>query len=430
MKNERTSYETTARQAAEHILGVEAIPFAPQRMSKYAHWYEDADRNYVVAVATPGEKYTVGDEVLAFGLAWQQNRDLILVLPEEMVTGALIRTPWIGPEVRIWKFDGGGEPQAVPSISRGEALAKLAALPDRGAAPYALRPEHEAWIEGIETDLLVPHRRSCLSWHHEGLQVLRITDSKKGVRIQAGVQYRTPPVGFEPFDRLFTAPPTAEDLSVINDKIRQALAPSGSLTSQMREHKMQSTLSNQAEALGLGQLWREYPAYRAIQPSGKGRAGFIDFLGADENDQFHVVETKIGHDVTVVLQALDYSLWVKANEDKLRQSLLPGTTSKPESGQFTPAPIHLVLGDKKTEKAAGKKKLENAFNSYLAGQIEALSGDIKVHIHITDEPTAVPLQLRSLARSKMWSAGPSVSAPVTDPRWPEQVTDALIRAER
>jgi hypothetical protein len=51
-------------------------------MSKYAHWYEDAGHGSLVAVVTPGEKPTVADEVLAYGLAWQHNRDLLLVVPD------------------------------------------------------------------------------------------------------------------------------------------------------------------------------------------------------------------------------------------------------------------------------------------------------------------------------------------------------------
>lgn len=421
MDNKRASYETTARQAAEHILGVEAIPFAPQRMSKYAHWYEDVDQNYLVAVANLGEKYTAGDEVLAFGLAWQQNRDLILVLPEVMVIGALTRIPWIGTVVRLWQFDGEGDPRPIAPLARAEVLAKLRALPSRGSAPYALRPEHDAWIDGINTDGLVAHQRSCLSWHHEGLQVLRVTDTINGVRIQAGVQYSTPPAGREPYDNLFGAAPTHEDLAVINARVREAVGDDGSLTSQMREHKMQSTLCSQPEALRLARLWREYPGYRGLKPSGGGRTGFIDFLGADDANALQVVETKIGHDVTVVLQALDYAIWVKANEDSIRESLLPGTETMEESGQFTPSAIHLVLGSK------GR---EPAFNGYLAGQIEALSGDLRVNIHLTDDPAGVPLDLRLLPTRRMWQEQKGVAAPVRGPRWPEQVLGALIEAER
>lgn len=421
MDKSRASYETTARQVAEHILGGTPIRFAPQRMSRYAHWYEDDGGNYLVAVANPGAKYTVADEVLAFGLAWQQNRDLILVLPEEMVVGALTRIPWVGTVVRVWQFDGEGDPKPIPSLSRAQALAILADLPRRGPEPYTLRAEHADWLEGIDTEGLIAHQRGCLSWHREGLQVLRVTDTRRGVRIQAGVQYSKPPVGREPYDTLFTEPPRMEELATINDVIRRAVGDEGSLTSKMSEHKMQSTLSSQPGTLGLARLWREYPGYRGLTSSGGGRTGFIDFLGADDSDEFHVVETKIGHDVTVVLQALDYAVWVKANENSLRETLLPGTASKEESGQFTPAAIHLVLG------AKGR---EPAFNGYLAGQIEALSGDVKVHIHLTDDPVAVPLDVRSLPKSRMRTAQPSVAAPVTGPRWSEQVTSTLIGATR
>src|SRR5688500_4836547 len=105
MKDKRASYETTARQAAAHILGSAPDPFAPKRMSKYAHWFTDPQDTCVIAVVMPGEKATAGDEVLAYGLAWQHNRDLHLVLPDDMLAEALTRKAWIDTEVRLWQYD-------------------------------------------------------------------------------------------------------------------------------------------------------------------------------------------------------------------------------------------------------------------------------------------------------------------------------------
>lgn len=115
---------------------------------------------------------------------------------------------------------------------------------------------------------------------------------------------------------MFAAVPTPEDLDEINSEVARAVGHGGSRTSQMREHRMQATMGSQASDLALRQLIREFPAYRGLDGSSSprlGRPGYIDFLGIDSDGRFHVVETKIGHDPRVVLQALDYAIWVCAN---------------------------------------------------------------------------------------------------------------------
>ena len=429
MKMERASYETTARQVAEHILGVEPTSFAPQRMSKYAHWFTDTEDSSLVAVVMPGEKATAGDEVLAYGLAWQENRDLILVLPDNMIAEALTRTAWIDTEVRIWGHDGEGEPRVVPSVSRFQLLSHLRDLPPRRSRSVVLKDDHQSWVDAIDTAGLTSHSRSYRSWHHEGLQVLKLSETKAGLRIQAGVQYSTPPPGREPFDKVFTAAPTPGELAVINAKVQLAVEDGGVVEGpQMNEHKMQATLVSQPDALRLTDLWREFPAWRGLKSSSfspSGRPGFIDFLGADANGVLHVVETKIGHDPKVVLQALDYAIWVKANDVAIRETLkaqghvLPTPPEAIETAG-SPAPIHLVLG------AADSGP---AFNGYLASQIEALAGDCRVSIYLTDQPTSVPLDLVPLPRRKMWETSNLVAKPVAGPRWAESITDGMLRSE-
>lgn len=429
MKLKRPAYESAARRAAEHVLEADAIPFTPARMSKYAHWYEDAEHGSLVAVVTPGEKPTVADEVLAYGLAWQHNRDLLLVVPDKMVVEALARIEWLETEVRVFSFDGEQEtdPRPVPSSGRFAILDRLAELPARVPKQAVLKDAHESWLDGIDTAGLTAHDRGgYLSWHHEGLQVLQVAETKGGLRVRAGVQYKTPPPGREVFDKTFTTIPTPGEVAVINAKVGLAVEDGGSLTSQMREHKMQATLIGQPEVLGLTHLWREFPAWRGLTSSSfspSGRPGFIDFLGVDDAGVLHVVETKIGHDPKVVLQALDYAIWVKANDEAIRARLktqgylIPTPPSEPLSAA-TPAPMHLVLGAAESGPA---------FNSYLAGQIEALAGDCKVRIYLTAEPTAAPLALTKLPIRDMWEPSTLVAKPVVGPRWPGELTAELSK---
>ena len=82
------------------------------------------------------------------------------------------------------------------------------------------------------------------------------------------------------------------------------------------EHRLQGALAlgPLQTALRLAEFAREYPAWR-----GDHRPGFIDFLGLDWQNRLHVVETKVNpDDVTAVLQALDYVIWVQANATKIR----------------------------------------------------------------------------------------------------------------
>lgn len=430
MKDTRASYETTAQHTAATILGSEALPFRPGKaMTKFAHWFTDADDSAVVAVVTPGEKPTAGDEVLAYGLAWQHNRDLILVLPDNMTVEAQTRVAWMDTEIRLWQHDGTGDPRPVPKASRFQLLSHLRGLQPRESKTVVLGGEHEEWIGGIDTSGLIEHNRSYRSWHHDGLQVLKASKTRAGLRIQAGVQYggTNPPEGREPFDKVFSGPPTPGEFAVINAKVRLAVEDDGSQTSEMGEHKMQAILNGQAEDLGLVALWREFPAWRGLTSStmgGTGRPGYIDFLGADANGVLHVVETKIGHDPKVVLQALDYAIWVKANDAAIRQRLHDEghIVPAPESIESdSAAPIHLVLG------ATAKDK---AFNGYLASQIEALAGDTRVKVYVTAQPTARPLSLTEVPKRKLWTATDLVAEPVIGPRWAESITDGLLRSDQ
>jgi hypothetical protein len=423
IKQARRDFANAAEQAAAATVENLIARFSPgSRISKHAHWFVTSDDAVLIAVVAPEEKPTVADEVLAYGLAWQGNRDLHLVLPSHMIAGTVARLPWIETEVRVWVLEG-AYPQPIRTMPRVEVFEHLRALPPRVSKRANLTTEQEAWLAGIDTSGLEPQDRSYRAWHHQGLQVLKVARTRTGLRIQAGVQYTNPVPGRDPFDRVFTQAPTTQDLATINACIAQAKADDGSLTSQMREHRMQATLASQWGDLGLVRLLREYPAYRGLDGSTSkraGRPGYIDFLGVDAEGRFHVVETKIGHDPRVVLQALDYAIWVRANEAEIRARLrkegidLPDPKRTPEGDRLR---MHLVLGP-------GTNGI--AFNRYLAPQLEALKGDCAVQVNLVADLASSPLTLKQLAVRDLWEPGPMVAAPVMAPRWPGMLTRALI----
>jgi hypothetical protein len=395
-------------------------------MTTRALWFEDATQQYVTAVVPPGSGLVAADEALAYGLAWQGDRDLLLVLPENLVSTTLVRLPWVATEVRVWAWTGQQDPHPVPTPTRLAALGVMREYEPRVRGEHVLTDVQRSWIADIDFSALEPrHRPSYLAWHLDGLQVLKVARARGGgVRVQAGVQYSKPVSGRTVFEAVLSGPPSPAQLAEIQARIDDAIRDGGSRTSQMREHKLQHDLERDGgAALGLSVLIREYPGYRgpgAADPgtSGRGRPGFIDFLGKDATGRLHVVETKIGHDPTVVLQALDYAIWVQANETPIRASsdLLAGRTDP-----AAPVPIDLVLAPK------GR---EPAFNTYLAGQIEALAGDLPVKVHLVPDLDD-PLQMRPLSRDAMWAADAGlVAAPAAGPRWPNRITPGLIRGRQ
>ncbi|RLV47716.1 hypothetical protein D9V37_16340 [Nocardioides mangrovicus] len=405
---------------AARVLGATPEPFAPRRMTSHASWFVDDTNERLVAVASPATPPTAADEILAYALAWQGDRDLHLVLPTPMIAQTLMRLPWIQTTVRVWETNGSGEPHPVPIPSRHQILDLMATYPSRPTHPWRIRPDEDSWLSGLELGGLDAQQRpSYLSWHHRGLQVLKVSRTRHGLRVQAGVQYSMPRAGFEVFDQTINGPLTQDQRREIEDTIRTAKTH-GSQTNTMGEHRLQSTLRQQPEALGLVHLEREYPGYRGPgwDPTGiPGRTGYIDFLGVDRRGGLHVVETKIGHDACVVLQVLDYAIWVQANHTAIRDDIRTRLHLHVGPASTSLTPMHLAL-------AGGKHS--PAFNAYLAGQIEALSLDTTVRVHLVEDPQADPIQLTSLDTRQMWEpTSPLVAPPVRGRRWPTRLTADL-----
>jgi hypothetical protein len=133
--------------------------------------------------------------------------------------------------------------------------------------------------------------------------------------------------------------------------------------------------------LKLAEFAREYPAWR-----GDHRPGFIDFLGLDRQNRFHVVETKVNpDDVTAVLQALDYVIWVQANAKKIREE-----RRWPESGEEKKSVVcDFVCAPRITPAPDGSLAPSgHAIGRYLAGQLEAISPSVSWTISLVPDPLA------------------------------------------
>lgn len=400
-KNAHDDFAPEAARLAEQVLGEGFRTFAPRPMTTFAWWYEDAEATKLLAVVAPTEGDKVADEVLAYALAWQHNRALTLVLSDKHSSEVVRRLPWIKGPITVLSLEG--EPVA---MLRPTVLANAAALKPRKVTPHTLQPGHDLWIRSLVEHPVIQglhrhERPSYLTWHYDGLQVLRISSTRGSLSLRAGVQYSRPQPGHEIFNKVLTAPPTDDQLALILKAVTGSVEAGGSRTSQQTEHRLQSSMgSSPPPPLGLLHLDREYPGYR-----GPGRPGFIDFLGCDPAGNLHIVETKVGHDPKVVLQALDYGIWVQANEQHVRD--LRPQWPRPDPLQ---AVIYLdfVL--------AASSKTTTAVSSYIAGQLEVLTSDVHWRVFVVQDLSAAPVVLRQVPAEKLWNPEPGVISSPGRPR--------------
>lgn len=432
-KKDRVTFAGPAGSLAAAVVTDRALAtFTPGKpMSQFARWYTDAADELLVAVVATTELPTSADEVLAFALAWQQDRDLLLILPPEHCQLVLPRLAWVGTPVRVWQYDNTHAPQPAPIPSRAEVLAAVRnTQPLRPQEPYPLTPEHQDWLKVLlacpdMADLTRHEQSGYVSWHSHGLQVLRVARTRGGLELRAGVRYSNPTHDMAP-----VLPPIRINGALSADHVRQITAAIAaadadggrSLTSDQLEHRMQASLEvSERNALGLRDLHREYPAYR-----GHGRPGFIDFLASDHHGHLHVVETKIGHDPKVVLQALDYGIFVAAHEEQLRQDT--GWAGRSD-GKLR---LDLVLAPKPASAEPGSSNAPRrtipAVSPYIAPQLEALSGDVTWRVFTVTDASANDLDPRALPREALWKPEPGrVATPVRSPRWSAHLEETLRR---
>jgi hypothetical protein len=412
----RAAFRSKAKCLADQVArGL--IPFERKPLTEMAEWYTDVKEGLLVLVVGAHEAPDVTDDVLAYALAWQCDRDLVLIVPETHVGLTLQRLPWIATPVRVFTYGAGltVTPAIVPA--RAEVLAAAAgpACPLRSTSIHDLNAR-AAWVAGLMRGaddswaLVAAHRHSYLAWHCAGRQVLRIRRAGKGVRIEAGVNYGVAPSGDEmPLVLDVKGPVTPPQRAEIEARVARAVWKrlAGDDAGHV-EHRLQAALAaTELQDLGLTRFAREYPAWR-----GAGRPGFVDFLGLDRRNRLHVIETKVGTaDVKGVLQALDYATWVSAHGAEIRaeRGWAQGSTDERVVLDFVLAP-----------RRGGK-----AIGPYLAGQLEALAGDLAWRVAVIVDPLAdIPEVSKPLWRA-LPASGSLVAAPVQHPRWAARTAAAL-----
>ena len=329
-----------ASNLAEKVSGSKTVEFDPgRRVSETLVLRATPDGERLVVLVGPGEDPGDVDAALAYGLSYQGDRDLLLVLPEgqreirglEPVASwwpTCARAAHLWTPVRVWTHADGEvvERRVLSKVEARRATLLGTATPpeahDLGDLAGSMEPLVR-WAQQ-QPELGRAHRRSYLAWHAHGRQVLRLRRHGEAVEIIAGVDYSEHRTDMPAALRLeATSALDGTQVDEVTAKVLEAARNRRSgRDAENLEHQLQARLSRPdgVDELGLvGRLEREVPASRPGQ-----RLAFIDLLGVDAAGDIHLIETKVAahEDVMLALQGLDYWVWLNEHRqvviDQLR----------------------------------------------------------------------------------------------------------------
>jgi hypothetical protein len=400
-----------------------------------ARWFTGSHGDVLVVVVGTHEDPSVMDEVLAYALAWQGDKDLVLVLPVGYERVTLARLAWIDGCIRVFVYGPENLPTPAVVFSRVETIEVAKDRHREDARDHDLGDGENLIVELLtwvrQNPLLQEAIRiDYVTWKCAGLQVLRASRHGDRIDLIAGVDYKGKlPYGAErAIERTVTAddPLRPEEVALMQERIIRDVAKRMDPNDvTYLEHRLQANLEGGVlnERLGLRDVKPEYPVWR-----GEGNAGFIDFLAIDDKDRLHLVETKVDpDDVTVVLQALDYAVWVLANEATIRAR---NGWRSPESPQQLQ--IHLICAPVVKARPNGTVSPEKRIiGRYLSNQLEVLSKKFRCNIWLVDDPRYAPPRLSGPFRIPPYRKGDrSVGKPVQPQRWLPKVNATLIEGRR
>ncbi len=375
------------------------------RASKAMTLLRDPDDSVLVVVVSPDEQRATLDLALAHGLSFQGDRDLRLVLPDEGAERwrpTLWRMAWLRPSVRLLLYTPGEADLAEQIVPpRWQVLAAMR-TDDRLRIDDHDLGAGRVFVDGLvarldaDPRLQAAHRESYRAWHVLGRQVLRLQRGPRGlVRMTAGVPFKERPDWAPPaVDRELTEALTASEIAALMELVGTfADARIDGRDSGSAEHELQARLATPEGLAAMrleGTLLRELPASRPGQ-----RRAYIDLVGVDPWGRIHLVETKVGRDLGVVFQALDYRIWAEAWQGELRQALV-------DRGHVYLSRRPRITVDVLVATDRGEAMLAN-----LAPQLEAIDGSVKLRVGIASSWRAdEPLKIRWYSGRSVVNAGP------------------------
>jgi hypothetical protein len=387
----REKFREIAASLARTLAGESVKPFEPTpKASTRAAWFTARADSVLLVVVGDHEQPRVMDKVLAYALAWQGDRDLVLVLPEGYERSTLMRLAWIDSCVRVFVYGPEHLPRPAIIWSQEQTMIAAKSLRREPHRDHDLEPVAAlvapiiSWAES-ERWLSLDQRSDYVAWKCCGLQMLKAARTGESIELIVGVNYtgRMPVGGRRPIKRRVTAenPLSPGEITVLQDRILAAIAVRRESDATYVEHRLQAALEMGPlhEGLGLTEVVPEYPVWRSDNHS-----GLIDFLGVDGRGRIHLVETKVNpDDVSTVLQALDYAVWLKANEAAIRQ--LRGWKSPRGDKRIV---LDLVFAPKLKATASGTTPDGGAIGGYLANQLEVLSREFRTQVWIVRDPGA------------------------------------------
>lgn len=374
---------TFAEQLASHIDPTAQPALRRGPWTKQAVWFDAADE--LIAVVGPQEGKDAGS-LLARGLFHRgAGRALHLVLDRKQSGATHLRRPWFD-DVRLSVYDVSGvdgeghdvidatSTALVPPISIQKAVSRSGGFEPTPPPSWestraaVLRPLVD-WVLG-HAELVPAHRQGYRSWHAYGHTVLKVESKGRGFTVTAGLNQSTARAARHHVSAPIDDEVLAQITRAVEVGIKQAMA---SAKERYREHLLQAWLRREPWVLGLEPpLLRELPVKRPknVLDEDQTGSGFIDLVGVDPLGAIVLVETKVGDDHMLGLQALDYWAWAQRAENRefleRRLHVRPG------------APMRIVLA------VAGKGGKAPRVDAYTGATLAALPREVQLTLALVD----------------------------------------------
>ena len=315
-------------------------------------------------------------ELLAYGLQELNGRALHLVVPHQAVRAIRARAAFLTATVHVHKAQATGIRDAEPPMTRTEATEFYRQLGEPSEPAVWQAATWEPWlkelVDWVESRRVERVRNSERhAWHYRGRQVLSVRSfASGGYELIAGANSQTPAEEQQaPVIRRTSA---GEALTAKQDEeVRSAVdrAIDRRRTGEddrHREHLLQAAIGTEPALIGMTRLRREFAAWRPKYAPSRGRA-FIDFLGRDVDRIGHVIETKIGPDAQLGIQALDHWAWADAHRAELADHI--------DADPTEPFELDLVLG-----RCAGP-----LLHPAAAATLQAFSREVNWRCHVVSD---------------------------------------------